>query len=451
VATAAVAPGLAVGLAVPALASAGPVGLTGLAALAGGVLWRPPPLAAAIPAVVAALAGFLWSAHGLAVLQRDPLASLVGSRVRGTAVVTGDVHQGGSTWSAVAVLDGRKVELRGTEILETGEIAAVEGRLGRPRPPLGRGSFDEREWLARLGVHEVLRVRVLRRIGRRGGVDGFVDRMRAGAARALRAAGDDEPSRVAGGILLGTSGALAPDTRAAFRRSGLQHLLAVSGGNVALLVAVVLALAWMAGLPRAAAHALAVPTVIAYAAVVGPGPSVVRAAVAGVLASLTWLAGRPRDRWHALAVGAAVVQALDPFGVLEPGAQLSFVAVAAMFALAPWLEERLAGRPFPDVLRRPAALSAACTLATAPIAYWHFGRASLIGSLPANLLALPLVAPILWLGLASVALWPVLPAASVALDTANRVPAALLIAVAKAGAWLDTTGGSIVSAIGWLR
>jgi competence protein ComEC len=152
-----------------------------------------------------------------------------------------------------------------------------------------------------------------------------------------------------------------------------------------------------------------------------------------------------------LAMGAAVVQAVDPFAVLEPGAQLSFVAVAAMFSLSPWLEEWLAGRPFPDVLRRPAALSAACTLATAPIAYWHFGRASLIGSLPANLLALPLVAPILWLGLASVALWPVLPAASVALDTANRVPASLLIAVAKAGAWLDTAGGSLVSAIGWLR
>ena len=62
-----------------------------------------------------------------------------------------------------------------------------------------------------------------------------------------------------------------------------------------------------------------------------------------------------------------------------------------------------AGRAAPAV-----AVSVACTLVTTPIAWWHFGRLAPL-SVPANLLALPAVAPILWLGLlATVAgsLWP---------------------------------------------
>ena len=112
-------------------------------------------------------------------------------------------------------------------------------------------------------------------------------------------------------------------------------LLAVSGGNVVLLVAVVLGLAWLAGLPRPLAHGFAIPCVIVYAAIVGGGPSVVRAAATGALASLAWLVGSARDPWHLLALAAAAVLACDPWAVVGPGFQLSFVAVAAIHGLAP--------------------------------------------------------------------------------------------------------------------
>jgi hypothetical protein len=80
-----------------------------------------------------------------------------------------------------------------------------------------------------------------------------------------------------------------------------------------------------------------------------------------------------------------------------------------------------------------------------------FGRASLIGSLSANLLAVPLVAPILWLGLARSLSGRSCPRRRWLSTRPTGCPASLLIAVAKAGAWLDTAGGSLVSAIGWLR
>ena len=156
----------------------------------------------------------------------------------------------------------------------------------------------------------------------------MLDRLRRGARAALAAGGDDESSRIATGVALGGTAALDDDTLEAFRASGLAHLLAVSGGNIVLLVAAVLGLAWVAGVPRALAHGCAIPAVVAYAAIVGGGPSVVRAAATGVLASLAWLAGSARDPWHLLALAAAAVLALDPWAITGPGFQLSFAAVA---------------------------------------------------------------------------------------------------------------------------
>ena len=95
--------------------------------------------------------------------------------------------------------------------------------------------------------------------------------------------------------------------------------------------------------------------------------------------------------------------ALDPWAIAGPGFQLSFVAVAAIHGLAPPIRRWLEGTPVPLRLCTPLAISLACTLATAPVALVHFGRTSLVASLPANLLALPAVAPLLWLALAACA------------------------------------------------
>src|SRR6185312_6924236 len=120
--------------------------------------------------------------------------------------------------------------------------------------------------------------------------------------------------------------------------------------------------------------------------------AVERAGVAGVLVAIGWLGSRAVSRWHLLACGAALVLALNPLELFDPGFQLSFSAVLAIFLVAP----RLRG-----ALGSAAAVSVACTVVTAPIVWWHFGRASPL-AVPANLLALPAVAPILWLSLAAV-------------------------------------------------
>jgi len=158
-----------------------------------------------------------------------------------------------------------------------------------------------------------------------------------------------------------------------------------------------------------------------YVLIAGAGPSIVRAGVAGGLTLAAWLASRPVARWHLVACGAVVVLAVNPLSLYDPGFQLSFAAVAAIMLVAPRVRGPVA---------QAVAISVACTVATAPIAWWHFGRLAPM-SVPANLLALPVVAPILWLGLSAVVLGTAWPPLAVPLLWLADVLAAYVIWVAR--------------------
>jgi competence protein ComEC len=255
-------------------------------------------------------------------------------------------------------------------------------------------------------------------------------------------------------VVLGEDGGLESGLRDSFRASGLYHLLAVSGQNVAYVVAGAILLAWTLGLPRRAGEAGALCAIAAYVLAVGWQPSVVRAGVAGALASLAWLASRPRDCWYFLLAGAAVLLAWNPYSLLDPGFQLSFAAVAAIFLLVPRIERALEGYPVPRWLTGVVAVSLACGLATAPILFADFGAIPLY-SILANALAAPVVAPLLGFALAASALHPFLPEAAAALTWADGWLAAYLALCARtvgglpharatSAATLGLAGGALV-------
>ena len=202
------------------------------------------------------------------------------------------------------------------------------------------------------------------------------------------------------GIVLGQDEALTERTRNDFRTAGLAHLVAASGQNVMLLAALVFGVAAVAGVGLHGRIWAALGLIALYVPLAGAGASIQRAGVMGAAALTATLAGRPAARWHALGLAAVVTLALNPRAVEEPGWQMSFAAVAAIIALCGRVAGALRRRGVPPGVAEALAMTIAATLATAPLVALHFGRTSLV-SVPANLLAAPVVAPIMWLGMAA--------------------------------------------------
>jgi competence protein ComEC len=252
-------------------------------------------------------------------------------------------------------------------------------------------------------------------------------------------------------IVLGRAQGIDQSLLARFRASGLYHCLAVDGLKVATVAA---GAALLFRRRRVAAEVAALAAVGAYALAVGFHPSVVRATVAAALGSLAWLAARERDRWHALLVGSLVLLAWNPMFVLDAGFQLSFAAVAAIFVVTPRVVGFLDGYPVPRGVAQLIGVSTACGLATAPVTWFQFHQISLV-TIPANVVAVPIVAEVLVLALVSAVVAPVVPPIAEALAQVNGLGASLVAECARVfggipGAQATTPAGAAAVAAGAL-
>jgi competence protein ComEC len=405
-----------------------------LAALAALIL-RPEPVVAA--GVLVLVLAWGWGSSRLAGLDRSVLAREIGLSGRVVAVVTGEPRVG--TFGQRLPARARTFERSGVDERVQLELplgrappqGAIVSLLAVVRPPRGpQNGFDERRWLRRQGVHVVLHVDEWHVLGRRGGLGGAADRLRAWLRRASAPGLRGERRAVLEGVVLGDDAGLTDGLKSSFRRSGLYHLLAVSGQNVVLLAAGALGLAWLVGLPRAFGHVLALASIGAYVLAVGPQPSVIRAAVSGVAVSVAWLAARERDPWHVLLLAAVVLLGESPYSLFDPGFQLSFAAVAAIFVAVGPAVRVLEGYPVPPKLATALAVSAACSIATAPILWLQFGQVPLLG-IVANALVEPVVGLLLGLGLVTAAVDLVSPGVAGMLAAANGWIAAYVATCAR--------------------
>ena len=374
-----------------------------------------------LAAVALALAGLWWGTLRSDALDRSILADRIGETASARVVVTGpvrstpfalrvpaEVHRFGTTRFRERVL----LELPPERAPPQGAVLELRARPVEPRGP--ETGFDERGWLARRGVHVVLEGEGMRVVGRRGGIGGVADRLRTHVESTLARGTEGERRALLAGIVLGEDAGIDAAQRDAFEASGLMHLLAVSGQNMAITAIGVVMIARVVGVGRLIGEGIAILVVLSYALAVGWQPSVVRAAVAGVLASLAWIVARPRDRWHALAIGALVLLCWLPASGLEPGFQLSFAAVAAIFLVLPRVSGVPDAYPVPRGLWDLFAVAVACGVVTAPIVWLHFGAVAL-WTVPANVAAEPAMPAVIGLSLAAAAIEPVLPGAATAL------------------------------------
>lgn len=178
-------------------------------------------------------------------------------------------------------------------------------------------------------------------------------------------------------LLTGERHLLPRSLKRAFRRSGLIHLLAVSGLHVALIAGALLWLLQRCGAGRIGSFVGAALFLPLYVLFTGGRPSVIRAAV--MFLSYIWLLQQRQTRlpWHALSCAGIAVLLLDPATVSSAGFHLSFAAVAGILLFYPRFQKILAGTRLPVRFQNGLAVSLAAQLAVFPLLLAHFGQASL--------------------------------------------------------------------------
>ncbi len=257
------------------------------------------------------------------------------------------------------------------------------------------------------------------------------ERSEAGLGRGM----PPREAALARGFVLGEDEGIDPATEESFRRSGLSHLLAVSGQNVTLLGLLAMPLLAALRVPLRERLVWVLGGIAVYVSLTGAGPSIQRAGVMGAVGLLATLGGRRSSRWYALALAALVTLGIDPGIAVDVGWQLSFAAVVGILLLAAPLRRAIGARIGSGGLRRALAegiaVTVAATLTTAPLIAFHFETFSTT-TLFANVLAMPAVAPAMWLGMASAAAAqvPGLP-----VEPLNGLNALLLAYIAQVAAW----------------
>jgi competence protein ComEC len=383
-------------------ASAAAVLVFGALGAVGALFLRRGPARLAVAFVAVALLGAATMQRALDGQAHSPLTAPRDARATATitATLTGDPE--GEQYNArvlarVARIDGRSAGSRtvlvtgggdtaaklrlleaGDEVKLSGWLQPLTGYDARLRWRHAVARFDAVELLAfapaRSPLHRAansLRARVLA-----GG------RHLATTERALMA-----------GFLLGDTRALPRDVEEQFRASGLTHLLAVSGANVAFVLALTRPLLRRLSLRAQLIGGLAV--LVVFGTMTRWEPSVLRACAMAACSMAALYLGRPTAGVRVLALAVVALVLADPFLIHSIGFLLSCGASAGIAVLAVPITARLSG---PHWLREPLGVTMSAQLGVAPVLIPVFGSVPL-AALPANLLAGPLAGPLTVLGL----------------------------------------------------
>ncbi|MDQ4005378.1 MAG: DNA internalization-related competence protein ComEC/Rec2, partial [Actinomycetota bacterium] len=277
--------------------------------------------------------------------------------------------------------------------LQAGDRVGILGRL----QPLGSEGFDL--FLRSGGVDARLSVSQVRLLGPSANpLLGLANATRSGLRRGTASALDPRHGGLLLGLAIGETSRMDPEVDADFRASGLGHLLAVSGSNVAMFLAPLIAVGSRLGLRVRGRVALGLVGVVFFALLTRWEPSVLRAgAMAGVALAAAW-SGRARSTLPAVCIAVVALLVADPSLALSVGFQLSVGATVGLAILAGPFASRFRWLPRWLALALGATLAAQATVT--PLLLLRFGSVPTM-TLIANVLAFPAVGVALLSGVAA--------------------------------------------------
>ena len=222
-----------------------------------------------------------------------------------------------------------------------------------------------------------------------------------------RSVGEPNASFI-GGILLGSRSQIPQDLKDAFARTGMMHVLAISGYNITIIAWIVSAF-FILFFRRQTAFWFSVAGVVIFVILTGAQAAVIRAAIMGILVLLAHREGRLNDPRNAIVFAGALMILINPLILRhDVGFQLSFMATLGLIYLAPALEKYFVKLPNSYKLRETFTMTISAQIFVLPLLLFYFKNLSLT-SLPANIIVLPTIPLAMLLGFVSGLVGIVLP------------------------------------------
>jgi competence protein ComEC len=277
-----------------------------------------------------------------------------------------------------------------------GRTIRAPAQIHLPSFYLDPGVPDQRRALARRGIALVGTVKsgALVEVEARGSlVSEVAASIRAFSRRAIASSVGDWSARAAGivtAIVIGDRSGLDEPVERRLQEAGTYHVIAISGGNIAILAGLTLVVFRLAGFLGRGAMVTAMAGLVGYGYLVGGGASVDRA----TLMAVVYLAGRAMDLrgppMNALVLVAGILLAIDPLSIVDPAFLLTFGATVAIIAVSAEINMRKLPRgAAPLAAMFVASISAEAALL--PVSATIFSRVTFAG-LALNFLAIPLMA-----------------------------------------------------------
>jgi competence protein ComEC len=296
--------------------------------------------------------------------------------------------------------------------LRQGDRVTVRGSL--ETPPVFE-DFDYQEYLARRSVHTLIQQPEARVLSHDNGSPFWraLYRVRAEAQALIARLLPEPEAGLLTGILLGVESGIDPALYDQFNRTGVSHIIVISGFNITIIAGLMTAIfARLLG-PRRAFWPVAA-SIVLYVLLVGADAVVVRAGLMGILVVWATYLGRQSTAVVSLFAAGLAMTLANPLTLWDVGFQLSFVATLSLILFATPMTQRFEAAVrqrlptglaptllgfFNDAL----IVTLAATVLTLPLIAYYFGRISIVSPLT-NLLVLPVQPPVMiWGGLAVIA------------------------------------------------
>ncbi len=269
-----------------------------------------------------------------------------------------------------------------------GDDMTIRGTLTKPT---ATDTFAYDNYLSRFGIYATMRANTLERLSSNHGnpIIATLISLRSHFETQINRIFPEPHAAFLAGLLTGSRNGLPDHLTDAFKQTGLTHIVAISGFNITIIIAIISGCLFF--LPLRWRFIPSVIAIVLFTLFVGASASVVRASIMGILGLLALQTGRMRNARLAILWTAFAMLLWNPKELwYDAGFQLSFLAVIGLVETAPILEKWL--KHIPNILgvRDALTMTIAAQVFAMPWVVLQFGTLSLIAPI-ANILVAPLI------------------------------------------------------------